>query len=469
MEVNLHRQVTVHGNEMQHNQSAEVYGQRSSQGAQDRANTGGGSSGGNGGNAKEDLPPILADMISLFQQFLASMGNKNKNGNFQLPEAYVEKNEQAEGGEKTRVQLEGQGKEIAESSAQSAARGLALNSGPYCYRCLKRGHPKEDCSMTLICEICESTTHVKDQCALLKKAKSTNALTCGYVVDGLGFYYIPNSVAVRPKAMAKTAMVRVVQGEMTAVQVKAEMERLVPAKMVWAVEEIDQNRFKTVFPSKGEMKRIVEWGVVHTKDRKAAMVIEELEGGGNVKQVMRKVWVQMIRMPSELRDFLTIWVVGTIVGVTKDVDVIFTRQYNRARLQVLVLDPALIPTSVDVVIGDNVYELHFKVEPDEMRDNPGMLDMEDDNSDFDAMDEADDCKDVHEDFIQEDNGSKSKGKSVDLMPKKSHTEQQGRGKKFMSQKSIQNAPGVDEMMLVEDSEDEAMGELSNDEQTDGDY
>jgi hypothetical protein len=209
--------------------------------------------------------------------------------------------------------------------------------------------------------------------------------------------------------------------------------------------------------------------VVHTKDRKAAMVIEELEGGGNVKQVMRKVWVQMIRMPSELRDFLTIWVVGTIVGVTKDVDVIFTRQYNRARLQVLVLDPALIPTSVDVVIGDNVYELHFKVEPDEMRDNPGMLDMEDDNSDFDAMDEADDCKDVHEDFIQEDSGSKSKGKSVDLMPKKSHTEQQGRGKKFMSQKSIQNAPGVDEMMLVEDSEDEAMGELSNDEQTDGDY
>jgi hypothetical protein len=131
MEVNLHRQVTVHGNEMQHNQSVEVYGQRSSQGAQDRANTGGGLSGGNGGNAKEDLPPISVGMICLFQQFLASMGNKNKNGNFQLPEAYVEKNEQAEGGEKTRVQLEGQGKEIAESSAQSAARGLALNSGPY--------------------------------------------------------------------------------------------------------------------------------------------------------------------------------------------------------------------------------------------------------------------------------------------------------------------------------------------------
>jgi hypothetical protein len=32
------------------------------------------------------------------------------------------------------------------------------------------------------------------------------------VVDELGFYYIPNSVAVRPKVVAKMAMVRVVGG-----------------------------------------------------------------------------------------------------------------------------------------------------------------------------------------------------------------------------------------------------------------
>lgn len=61
------------------------------------------------------------------------------------------------------------------------------------------------------------------------------------------------------------------------------------------------------------------------KDRKAAKIIEEIDGGSTVKQVMRKVWVQMSRLPSELRDFLTIWAVGTILGVTKDVDMIFTR------------------------------------------------------------------------------------------------------------------------------------------------
>jgi hypothetical protein len=96
--------------------------------------------------------------------------------------------------------------------------------------------------------------------------------------------------------------------------------------MSWAVEEIEQSKFKATFPSKGEMKCMIEWGLIHTEDRKATLIIEELDGGSNVKQVTRKVCVQMTRLPSELRDFLTIWVVGTILGVTKDVDMSFTRQ-----------------------------------------------------------------------------------------------------------------------------------------------
>jgi hypothetical protein len=289
---------------------------------------------------------------------------------------------------------------------------------------LTRGHPKEECFVDLFCDICESASHVKGRCPLLKKAKSTYTLTCGYAVDGLGFYYIPTSVAVRPKTAAKMAMVRVVEGEMTAAQVKVELERLIPAKMSWAVEEIEHNKFRTVFPSKGEMQRMIEWGLVHTKDRKAMLIIEELGGGSNVKQVMRKVWVQMTRLPSELRDFLTIWAVGTILGITKDVDMNVTRQFSRARMQVLVLDPALIPISVDVVIGDNVYELHFKVEPDEMHENPKPLEMDDDFDDMDVMGDGEGGNDGRDDFMQEDQGDKSMNKGVDHTLTSTLTEQQ---------------------------------------------
>jgi hypothetical protein len=130
-------------------------------------------------------------------------------------------------------------------------------------------------------------------------------------------------------------------------------------------------------------------------------------------------------------------------------------------MQVLVLDPALIPTLVDVVIGDNVYELHFKVEPDEMSDSLGMLDMEDDSDDFDGLDEADNGKDAQGDSMHEGN---SKGKSVKLMPSKnSNTEHQEGSKKSIIQKTIQGAQGVDEIMQVDVSDDEMLEELSHNE------
>jgi hypothetical protein len=79
----------------------------------------------------------------------------------------------------------------------------------------------------------------------------------------------------------------------------------------------------------------------------------------------------------ELRDFLVIWVVGSILGVSKEVDMLFTRQYGRCRLQVLVLDPNIIPQYVDVVIGDFLYELRFRVEKRLEDSNPEPMDMDD--------------------------------------------------------------------------------------------
>jgi hypothetical protein len=56
------------------------------------------------------LASIPAGMLSLSQQFLASMGNKSDNGKSHAPEASVEKTEQADEGEKAKIQLEARGR-----------------------------------------------------------------------------------------------------------------------------------------------------------------------------------------------------------------------------------------------------------------------------------------------------------------------------------------------------------------------
>jgi dynactin complex subunit len=74
---------------------------------------------------------------------------------------------------------------------------------------------------------------------------------------------------------------------------------------------------------------------------------------------------------------------------------------------VLVLNPALIPTSVDVVIGDNVYELHFKVEPKELQDSPRLLEMDDDNDEADRKEDESAWEEEDRDYMQEDNAQSS--------------------------------------------------------------
>jgi hypothetical protein len=69
--------------------------------------------------------------------------------------------------------------------------------------------------------------------------------------------------------------------------------------------------------------------------------------------------------------------VGFNLGVTKAVDMKFTNKFAVRRLQILVLDPNLIPQFVDEVIRDHLYELQFWVEENMNKDNPKPMDMDD--------------------------------------------------------------------------------------------
>nr|AAR01724.1 hypothetical protein [Oryza sativa Japonica Group] len=194
--------------------------------------------------------------------------------------------------------------------------------------------------------------------------------------DGLGFFHIPLSAGQKIKHEPRAALIKVSKGQMTVNAVISELERLIPGGWRWVVHDNGNGSFRTIFPSAAELKRMVEWGKVHTKVGDAEMQIVERGVGNEVKYVIPKVWVQCKGIPSELREYLIIWAVGSILGITKTVDMVFTRRYDIARLQVLVLDPSLIPEVVDVVIGDYLYELAFRVEPENGPEEPIPMDMD---------------------------------------------------------------------------------------------
>jgi len=179
------------------------------------------------------------------------------------------------------------------------------------------------------------------------------------------------------KSDYRLTAVMVTKGSMTAAQVVVELDLLLPSyKGSWIVEEKGQNMFTTMFPSSDELHRMVLWGPVVAKNVEATMEIEETMDKNIYRYEIPKAWVQFRGLPKELMEFPVIWAVVSMLGATQMVDMKFTKEHNVARFKVAVLDPDLIPNLVDVLIGDYVYELPFRVEFEGEENNPMPIDMD---------------------------------------------------------------------------------------------
>ena len=244
---------------------------------------------------------------------------------------------------------------------------------PYCYRCHTKGHTMSVCTVVLCCEICFGD-HVKKVCPNLKNLQAT-AIPCGYAVEGLGLYFIP--VIENPKLPSddKSAVVRVLEGSLTADQLAVELDKLLPGHS-WVIEEKGNDAFITKFPSAEVLNHMVNWGPMDTKTVKGKIRFEKGAENDVFKYEIDKVWVQFRGLPKELQEFPIIWAIGSILGVPRAVDTKFTKKNGRARLKVAVLNPDLIPNLVDVVIGDFVYELQFRVEKDMPDGESQVMDMD---------------------------------------------------------------------------------------------
>jgi hypothetical protein len=113
-----------------------------------------------------------------------------------------------------------------------------------------------------------------------------------------------------------------------------------------------------------------------TKTVKGKIRFEKGAENDVFKYEIDKVWVQFRGLPKELQEFPIIWAIDSILGVPRVVDIKFTKKNGRARLKVGVLNPDLIPDLVDVVIGDFVYELQFRIEKDMPDGEPQVIDMD---------------------------------------------------------------------------------------------
>jgi len=219
-----------------------------------------------------------------------------------------------------------------------------------------------------------------------------------------------------------SAVVRVLEGSLTADQLAVELDKLLPGHS-WVINLKGTDAFTTNFPSSEVLNHMVNWGPMDTKSVTAKIRFEKGADNDVYKYEIEKVWVQFRGIPLELREFPIIWAIGTILGVPKAVDTKFTKKHGRCRLKVAVLDPDIIPNFVDVVIGDFVYELQFKVERDLVDGEPYVIDM-DSTMDEDKDPEEEDPEDMDHDGNKlggnQEEQEENKNKNDSVAPSEPH-------------------------------------------------
>jgi hypothetical protein len=155
-----------------------------------------------------------------------------------------------------------------------------------------------------------------------------------------------------------------------------------------------------------------------TKSVKGKIRFEKGVENDVCKYEIDKVWVQFRRLPKELREFPIIWAIGSILGVPRAVDTKFTKKFGRSRMKVAMLDPNLIPDLVDVVIGDFVYELQFRVEENMPNGEPQVIDMDS---------TMDDEKPNEEKPVEEEPNGEKEGENMDVDGKKEEEQEKNSG------------------------------------------
>ena len=115
------------------------------------------------------------------------------------------------------------------------------------------------------------------------------------------------------------------------------------------------------FPSKVEFTRAINFGSANLKNGMRLnfeCYAEEYFG-----HELPMVWLRVLNLPKVLRTYDVLWAVGTMFGATQKVDMITTRKNKFGRFKVAVLNPAIVPTRMDCVIGTLFFELQFEIEP----------------------------------------------------------------------------------------------------------
>jgi hypothetical protein len=117
------------------------------------------------------------------------------------------------------------------------------------------------------------------------------------------------------------------------------------------------------YPTKADFMRVRKIKKIDVEETGSRMFFEDWCPKEIKKWGLYDVWVRIKGCPDQLcRDYLALFVVGSLIGKTEEIDMKYTRENGVVRARVSCLNPAEIPQSVSHYYDGEGYNIHFVIE-----------------------------------------------------------------------------------------------------------
>ncbi|CAN6324132.1 unnamed protein product [Urochloa humidicola] len=260
---------------------------------------------------------------------------------------------------------------VGMTKTANSGAGQALPTTKTCRRCGLKGHLLFECTTEVYCDICRNNEHALCRCPVTRQPKPVVQLI-GQAVDALAAFHIPHAPIPPTKRDTRYAKVTVIGEVMTETELIEALRLSIKDNYEWETQKKENNVFKVLFPTRTDLVRATRFniGLENGATLKFEEYTEDEEYFGHALPV---VWMRVLNLPTILREYVVLWALGTLFGVTQEVDIIATNANKFGRFAVAVLEPEAIPTRLDVIIGNRYFQLIFEVEP--FQPNIGLIGM----------------------------------------------------------------------------------------------
>ncbi|KAE8799660.1 hypothetical protein D1007_24906 [Hordeum vulgare] len=230
-----------------------------------------------------------------------------------------------------------------------------------CVTCKDPGHLPVCCPRA-VCGRCGIHGHLALICNTVLPWECV-APMCGFQAEGKGFFYIhDHSTPSQTTDRNRFIVISVVEGRASGRQLEEFFNSYINTNWRCSARSIGPNTFVMRFPSPRDVDKACFAESMNVKSCGAVINLRKWSESMGAKGVLNVAWVNLSNIPLDKRHEKNIAYVGSLVGVTLEIDKATINRPESVRIKLGCRDAEDIPASAEGVLGGHFYDFFYSVD-----------------------------------------------------------------------------------------------------------